>query len=147
MGGRPANVDVPDFAAKDGLLFAWRTWVSPSVVALPLMLPSGSATDFSSVGRSGDDAGETGETTVSTMGCLTSLDSYSGVGRRTMGCGEVMLGIDFMGLTAGMGDGAICVASRPLNIVASPSLRPLAVNSLDRLDVFCPMFVSCVVIC
>ena len=36
-----------------------------------------------SIGSSGDDAGETGDTIVSTIGPLKSFWSYSGVGKRT----------------------------------------------------------------
>ena len=55
--------------------------------------------DFGSAGKSGEEAGDTGETMVSTMGFLTSLDSYSGVGRRTMGWADGMLGSGLVGLT------------------------------------------------
>lgn len=100
MGGCMEKGGVAVFGTSVGVLLAWRTWFAAS--------PTGfraNVDDCDSVGKSGDEAGETGDTTVSTSGFLMSFESYSGVGSRTTECGGAMLGMDFIGLTEGTGKG------------------------------------------
>ncbi len=72
IGVRTANPELIGPGTRDGLLLTWCIWVSGTAARCVGFSP----------GNSGDDAGESGETSVSGSGLLTSLAPYSGVGRR-----------------------------------------------------------------
>jgi hypothetical protein len=79
--------------ARDWPLLAWRICASVAPTAFRVI-------GFVSAGRSGDDAGDMGETTLSGSGLLTSLAPYSGVGRRAAESGETVADVGGLNVAA-----------------------------------------------